>query len=61
MKRKITKEEYVKAHRKASREAEIETYGHPICHKRVYASKKNYNRKKLKASDKDLPLVFTLH
>ena len=58
MKRKITTKDYLKAHRKASREAEIETYGHPICHKRVFASKKLYNRKKQKASDNGLPLFL---
>ena len=50
MKKKISKEDYIKAHRKASREIEIEMYGHPICHKRVFVSKKLYNRKKQKAS-----------
>ena len=59
MKRKISKEDYIKANRKASREAEIEAYGHPICHKRVFVSKKAYNRKKQKASDKGLPLFLS--
>ena len=45
---------------KASREAEIEMYGHPICHKRVHQSKKVYNRKKIKATDKELPYFFVL-
>ena len=31
MKKRITQDDYVKANRKASREAEIEMYGHPIC------------------------------
>ena len=39
MKKRITQDDYVKANRKASREAEIEMYGHPICHKRVFAIK----------------------
>ena len=43
---------------KASREAEIEMYGHPICHKRVHQSKKVYNRRKIKAADKKLPYFF---
>ena len=38
MKKRITQDDYVKANRKASREAEIEMYGHPICHKRVHQS-----------------------
>ena len=58
LKRKFTKEDYIKAHLKASREAEIEAYGHPICHKRVFASKKVYNRKKQKASNDDLPFLL---
>ena len=40
MKKRITQDDYIKANRKASREAEIEMYGHPICHKRVHQSKK---------------------
>ena len=36
MKKRITQDDYIKANRKASREAEIEMYGHPICHKRVH-------------------------
>ena len=31
MKKRITQDDYIKANRKASREAEIEMYGHPIC------------------------------
>ena len=56
MKKRITQDDYIKANRKASREAEIEMYGHPICHTRVHQSKKVYNRKKIKATDKKLPL-----
>lgn len=58
MKKRITQDDYIKANRKASREAEIEMYGHPICHKRVHQSKKVYNRKKIKAADKKLPYFF---
>ena len=29
MKKRITQDDYIKANRKASREAEIEMYGHP--------------------------------
>ena len=58
MKKRITQDDYVKANRKASREAEIEMYAHPICHKRVHQSKKVYNRRKIKAADKKLPYFF---
>ena len=60
MKKRITQDDYIKANRKASREAEIEMYGHPICHKRVHQSKKVYNRKKIKATDKELTSFFVL-
>jgi len=60
MKKRITQDDYIKANRKASREAEIEMYGHPICHKRVHQSKKVYNRNKIKATDKELPSFFVL-
>ncbi|WP_294546871.1 hypothetical protein [uncultured Bacteroides sp.] len=60
MKKRITQDDYIKANRKASREAEIEMYGHPICHKRVHQSKKVYNRKKIKAANKELPYFFIL-
>ncbi len=58
MKKRITQDDYIKANRKASREAEIEMYGHSICHKRVHQSKKVYNRRKIKAADKKLPYFF---
>jgi len=45
MKNKIHPSDYIKASRKGSREAEIEMYGHPIHHERVFVSKKKYNRK----------------
>ena len=45
---RITQDDYIKANRKASREAEIAAYGHPICHKRVHKSKKIYDRKRIK-------------
>ena len=58
---RITQDDYIKANRKASREAEIAAYGHPLCHKRVHKSKKVYDRKALKrqASGDDLPLSLT--
>ena len=60
MKKRITRDDYIKANRKASREEEIEAHGHPISFKRVHKSKKVYNRKKTKAGNKGLPLSFPL-
>ena len=58
MKKRITQDDYIKVNRKASREAEIERHGHPICYKRVHQAKKVYNRKKIKAGDKALPFFI---
>ena len=58
MKKRITQDDYIKVNRKASREAEIERHGQPICYKRVHQSKKVYNRKKIKAGDKALPFFI---
>ena len=55
MKKRITQDDYVKANRKASREAEIEMYGHPICHKRVHQSKKVYNLSLIHISEPTRP------
>jgi len=41
----FTQTDYIKANRKASREAEIEAHGHPVSYKKIYISKKIYNRK----------------
>lgn len=68
MKKRITQDDYIKANRKASREEEIESHGHPVGYNRVHQSKKVYNRKKRKAEDKALPffvfnsnaLLFTI-
>ena len=59
MKRKntITQEDYLRANRKASREEEIFRYGHPLCHKRIFKSKKVYDRKRVKAGDRNLPFL----
>lgn len=54
----FTLQDYLRANRKASREEEIAAYGHPLCHKRVFKSKKVYDRKKSKAGNKDLPYLF---
>ena len=48
-------DEYVKACRKVSREAEIKDHGHPVSHRRVHVSKKTYNRNRMKAGDRSLP------
>ena len=54
--KKMTLRDYIKANRKASREAEIENHSHPINFSRVHKSKKVYDRKRMKASDeKGLP------
>lgn len=60
MKKRITQDDYIKANRKASREAEIREHGHPICYKRVHETKKVYNRKKIKAADQKLPSFFAI-
>lgn len=60
MKKRITRDDYLRANRKASREAEIENYGHPVDFKRVHVSAKVYNRKKMKAGDKSLPCFLSL-
>ncbi|MEG2366178.1 MAG: hypothetical protein RSB29_05425 [Alistipes sp.] len=46
---KITQRDYIKANRKASREEELERYGHPLNFRAVHLSKKIYNRKRDKA------------
>lgn len=40
-----TEEDFIKASRRGSREAEIELYGHPINFRRVFRNKKKYTRK----------------
>lgn len=55
-----TLDEYVKANKKASREAELETFGHPLNFNRVHRSKKTYNRNKIKA-DAVCHLPFDLY
>ena len=59
MKKQITRDDYIKANRKASREEEIQAHGHPICYKRVHVSKKVYNRKRDKAdARRHLPYLY---
>lgn len=50
-KMKITQRDYIKACRRASREAEIENHTHPLNHQRVHKSKKVYDRKRSKAEN----------
>ncbi len=55
-KRVITPKDYIKAVRRASREAEIASHGKPLGGGKVHRSKKLYSRKKAKAGlAKDLP------
>ena len=49
-KRQITQQDYLMAHRKASREEEIARHGKPVgLRPKTHCSKKTYNRKKEKA------------
>ena len=57
-KMKFTQEDYLKANRKASREEEIEKHGRLVSFNRIHVSKKVYNRKRIKAGDKNLPYLF---
>ena len=38
-------QDFIKASRKGSREAEIELYGHPITFRKIFKNKKKYTRK----------------
>jgi len=38
-------QDFIKASRRGSREAEIELYGHPINFRKVFKNKKKYTRK----------------
>ncbi len=60
MKKRVTEQNYVKACRKGSREAEIELHGRPVHIRRIHRSKKTYDRKKMKAGLKRLPYFFTI-
>ncbi|MDR0830952.1 MAG: hypothetical protein LBN95_12725 [Prevotellaceae bacterium] len=61
MKTRITRDDYIRAFRKASREQEIEAHQKPVLQRHsVHQSKKTYNRKKIKASSENrLPYFFT--
>lgn len=53
-------DEYIKANRKGSREAEIEMYGKPLPKHKVHQSKKVYDRKRMKADERRLPSFYLL-
>lgn len=58
-KKRNQQSDYIKANRRGSREAEIESHGHPVSFNRVHVSKKAYNRKRTKADDeRRLPYLF---
>lgn len=60
MKKKVTEQDYIKACRRASRDAEIEMHGRPLHRKKVHKSKKAYSRKDNKAGLRDLPYLFSM-
>lgn len=51
----ITRSDYIKANRKASRDEEIALHGKPARWGAVHKSKKIYDRKRDKAALKELP------
>ena len=53
---RVTEQDYIKANRKASREEEIAAHGRPLPRARVHKSKRAYDRNKLKAGLRRLPL-----
>ena len=54
-------EDYIKANRRGSREAEIELYGHPITYTKVAENKKKYRRSRDKfRGHLSVPLFFAL-
>ncbi|MFR9670444.1 MAG: hypothetical protein SNH16_04055 [Rikenellaceae bacterium] len=61
---RITEQDYLKAHRKASREEEIRAFGKQVTHRtKVQKSKKSYDRNGHKAALKKLPffMPYTQH
>ncbi|MDR2914391.1 MAG: hypothetical protein LBV74_06130 [Tannerella sp.] len=50
-KKRTPLEEYIKAYRKGSREAEIEQHGHPLPKHYIHVSKKIYDRSKFRKED----------
>ena len=59
-KQRITEEDYLKAHRRASRDEEIARHGRPAICRAVHKSKKTYDRKREKAGLRNLPFPFYL-
>ncbi len=59
MKAKNTLKDYIKANRKACREAEIDEHKHAVSRHRVHRSKKIYDRKNYKAGRNDLPFSIS--
>lgn len=58
--RKNSLRDYIKANRRATREAEIENHDRPVNFCRVHRSKKVYDRKRMKADVKrHLPSLFS--
>ena len=52
-------DDYIKANRRGSREAEIELYGHPITYTKVAENKKKYRRSRDKfRGHLSVPLFF---
>lgn len=54
MRNKKGKDDYLKAARRGSREAELEMYGRPVPRGRVHKSRKIYDRKRAKEGLKNL-------
>lgn len=57
-KNKITQQDYLKAHRKASREEEIALHGKSIRRSAVHRSKKIYNRKRMEGRNENPAFFF---
>lgn len=55
---KITEQDYLKAHRRASRAEAIAAHGKPLRATRTHRSKKVYDRNQKKAELKALPFDF---
>ena len=60
-KQKITQQDYLKAHRKASRAEEIARHGRPARFRAVHKSKKAYDRKREKAGLRNLPFSISIY
>ena len=60
-KQTFTQQDYIKANRLLSRQAEIEQHGRPVSFTAVHKSKKVYNRKRSKAEMKKALPYFFVH